>query len=300
MRGRLLALVVGTAAASTSSGVETKSAVVYARVGGVELQMDYARPDGGADLPVLIFIHGGGWKEGSRAAYAGEINQAAERGYFAATISHRLTADTDPNGKPLYPWPAAIHDCKAAVRHLRVNAEVYGVDPDRIAATGASSGGHLALMLAATASSDGLEGDVEPVGVEPGQRVPSRIAAAISFAGPTDMVSCYDAPIVRPYAETLLGGNPIDRPHAYATASPVRYLSIDDPPFMLIHGEQDSVVPVGQSRLMRAESNRLGRVRDRWLFLEGEPHALGVEANRRAWESAYRFLDDALHDPNEL
>ena len=130
-------------------------------------------------FPAIVFIHGGGWYQGSRQGYRGQIMEAARRGYVAATISYRLmkfdeekneTTTAAPN------FPAQIHDAKAAIRWQRANANNYHVDPDRIGVTGGSAGGHLSLLVGLTDARSNLEGD----GGNPDQS--SRVQAVVKGA----------------------------------------------------------------------------------------------------------------------
>ena len=204
-----------------------------------------ARPtqNNGPD-PALIFIHGGGWKSGGRGQFYDEIGDAAQDGYVAVTITHRLTEPTTADGQVKYPWPAAIHDVKCSIRYLRANASRFHLDPHKIGITGHSSGGHLALMAGLTDKSDSLEG--------PGghQEVSSRVQAVVSMSGVTAMSTFYYVPDLTPYVERLMGGAPDQYPERYMEASPVHYVSSDDPPVMSIHGEDDETVPIAQPKAL--------------------------------------------------
>ncbi len=270
--------------------------VTYGIANGVELKLNIALPRDSASMakryPLLIFIHGGGWQTGNRAAYNGRICEAAERGYVAATISHRLTADKDETGHPRYPWPAAIHDCKAAVRFLKTYADRFHIDPQRIGVTGALSGGHLALLLGLTDESDGLEGDVKMPNQE-NLAIPvvtnTRVQAVFNKSGPTDLVSCHADRIVKPFLEDLLGSFH-DHRDRYVEASPINYISADDPPVMTIHGERDSVVSVEQARKLDQNLSRAG-VSHQYLELAGERHVFTRAGGTKYWEAFYQFFD---------
>ena len=123
--------------------------ITYGKAGDTELKLDLARPQGDGPFPAIVFIHGGGWYQGNRQGYRGQIQEAAKRGYVAATISYRLmqfdeSKKETTTATPIF--PAQIHDAKAAIRWLRANAKKYHVDPDRIGVTGGSAGGHLSLL----------------------------------------------------------------------------------------------------------------------------------------------------------
>ena len=291
----------GSASASEASSENPQAplfyeSITYGIVDGIELQLNIAMPTDSVkaeeQYPLLIFIHGGGWQTGHRNAYNGRIRKSADRGYVAATISHRLTAEKDNNGRPLYPWPAAIHDCKAAVRFLKTHAVRYHIDSRRIGVTGASSGGHLALMLGLADETAGLEGVV----AMPEQENPAletvtdtTVHAVFNKSGPTEMVSCYTAPVVTPFLEDLLGKPSADFA-SYHEASPLVYLSKDDPPVMTIHGELDHVVPIAQARMLDERMKAAG-LSHQYIELKGQKHVFSRDGGDKYWKAFYQFFD---------
>jgi acetyl esterase/lipase len=227
--------------------------IIYGKGGDVDLMLDLARPaKAEGRLPILIFIHGGGWgwySGSSRNQYIRDIKEAALRGYIAVTIGHRLTSERE-NGKVKYNFPAQVHDVKCAVRWLRANARKYKIDPDRIGVVGWSSGGHLALMLGLTDQSDGLEGKCGDM------KYSSRVQAVVSLAGVTDLKSQYvDTYNSRSYVKDFLGGIPEEMPERYAASSPIIYASKDDPPVLTIQGDDDPYVPLSQAELLDKKMN---------------------------------------------
>ena len=141
------------------------------------------------------------------------------------------------------PFPAQIEDCKAAVRWLRANAGKYNLDADRIGVWGMSAGGHLAALLGTSGGVPELEGSGDNM------QYSSRVQAVCDVAGPADLPAMTNLGPKRMFAiEALLGG-PLEKDKAKAiTASPIHYVSKDDPPFLIVHGEGDRVIPVEQSR----------------------------------------------------
>ena len=271
--------------------------IAYGTIDGVTLALNIAIPNGGLKTnkhSLIIFIHGGGWKEGHRSAYNNEIIKAAKRGYVAASISHRLTAIMDKDGNPLYPWPAAIHDCKAAVRFLKSNADTYNIDVSKIGMTGGSSGGHLALMVGLTNNSNQLEGNIKIIGAhKTSVAIDSKIHAVVNISGPTDMVSCYEAPIVTPYLNLFMGGSPKDNPKAYFESSPINYISNSAIPVMTIHGELDDVVPVSQAIILDNKFKALGLKHELNIF-KGQKHIFKGSAVQKSWDVFYTFFDKHL------
>ena len=179
-------------------------------------------------------FHGGGFRAGSRKGYLAQCIRLAQRGYVAATVDYRLA--------PAAPFPAAVHDVKAAVRYLRANAARLGIDPERIGVTGGSAGGHLALFLGLTGGMPRFEGD------GPNRSQSSRVTCVVDYYGPSDFTKSYgksvDAAEVLPL---FLGG---DLNHARLThiqASPLNWVTPDAAPTLAIQGTKDRYVAYEQS-----------------------------------------------------
>jgi len=227
------------------SGVKVEENITFAKVGPREIRLDLYRPEHPAGkLPTVVWIFGGAW-----AAHARDVQSAtgaflATHGYAVASIDYRVSSEAL--------WPAQIQDCKAAVRWLRANAGRYGLDSGRIGAWGASSGGHLASMLGTTGGVRELEGDEG----NPGQS--SRVHAVVDFFGPTDFLQmdAHHLPngMLHDKAsspESLLVGGPIqENKDKVQRANPITYIAKDCPPFLILHGEQDLLVPLHQSVLL--------------------------------------------------
>jgi acetyl esterase/lipase len=185
-----------------------------------------------------VVVHGGGWIEGDKSSFSskkhgvpGNIVEFAELGFVAVTINYRMSKEA--------PFPAALEDCKAAVRWLRAHAKEYNLDKEHIGAYGNSAGGHLALMLGMTDKSDGLEGN------GPHQEESSLVQAAVSDSGPLDLKFQYDSGTLRGIVTQFLGGPPEgDRLKLYQQASPSERISKNTPPLLLIYGVSDGQVPV--------------------------------------------------------
>jgi acetyl esterase/lipase len=205
--------------------------------------LDLYLPAEGDNLPLIIWIHGGGWQNGSKDRPTGL--QFLRDGYALASINYRLS------GHAIF--PAQIEDCKAAVRWLRTNARKYRVDPNRFGVWGASAGGHLVAML-------GTTGGVKEFDVGENLQVSSRVQAVCDFYGPTDFLQM-DAHRVPGAAlthdgpgspEAKLIGGPIQKnKEKVARANPITYIRKDAPPFLIVHGDADPLVPHHQSELLR-------------------------------------------------
>ena len=243
---------------STLDELNAKLDLTYANYGDRSLEMDIYRPKGvWGELPAIVCIHGGGWAKGNRTSHAKIAQALAARGYVAATISYRLSGEA--------PFPAAIQDCKAAVRFLRANAKELGIDADKIGAIGLSAGGHLTALLASS------HGVVELEGKGGNPAYGSHIQAAVPMGAQTDFLSerTREVSKERQIWKQFMGGSQDERPKAYRLASPLEHLDQDDPPCLFITGETDD------------ESTRATKFRKRMSDLgissgieviEGAPH----------------------------
>ena len=228
------------------AGARKLADLEYAKVDGKSLRLDLylpAKREAGAPLPLVAWIHGGGWQSGSKercpfAALCGE-------GYAVASIEYRLT--------DVATFPAQIHDCKAAIRWLRAHAKEYGLDADRIGVVGSSAGGHLVALL-------GTSGDVKEIEGSVGGNLAysSRVQAVADFCGPAALAE--GGALVPENADQrdrkaltkLLGGPLSENREKARQASPVSYVTSDDPPFLIVHGDEDPLVPLNQSQVLAA------------------------------------------------
>ena len=253
------------------SDVNVVRDVVYKRVNGRELRMDIYSPKSiSRALPVVLWIFGNRWSRGSKN-HPPPLNLMS-RGYIVVSIEYRLSGEA--------PFPAAIEDCKAAVRWIRANAAAYHFDGDHIGAWGHSAGGHLAALLGTSAGVAELEGSDDNAGFS------SRVQAVCVMAGPSDIVQFYDtvsnsnegmASIARESIEQFLGG-PVEQNSAKAiAASSTTYVSKDDPPFLIIHGENDESIPVSQGKMLCSKLKAAG-VQVTLIVAEGRGHGVGGPA----------------------
>ena len=248
--------------------------IEYRRVGQRSLALDLYRPRQAAEarLPAVVWIHGGGWRGGGKARKAWFLHPLVASGkYVGVSIDYRLSGEAT--------WPAQIHDCKAAIRYLRAHADELGIDPQRIGVWGNSAGGHLASLLGTSGDVESLEGDLGP------KVVSSRVACAVSTAGPSDFPS-YTAGRPRQAQEggavfDLLGGSVEDKAEQALAASPVTYVTSNDPPFLIMHGTNDRVVPFQQGELLASRLEEAG-VDTTFVRVVGARHEdYGPEAHRR-------------------
>jgi acetyl esterase/lipase len=242
-------------------GVTQEIGVEYGRVGDRALLLDiYYRPQAEEKVPVLIFIHGGGWEGGTRDIYHYYMKRYAEKGFVTATISYRLSGEA--------PFPAAVEDAKCAVRFMRCQADKYGIDTDRIAVIGGSAGGHLSMMIGYSSDVPELEGD----GGHPTHT--SRVAAVVNFYGPTDMTTEFAR--TKKVVKKFLGGKTYEEaPELYEQVSPLFYLTPDDPPTLTFHGTIDDIVPVSQAEALHKKLDELG-IPNEYEAFPGWPHTMDM------------------------
>ena len=204
--------------------------VTYCTIDGVVLKMDlyFPSPVAGKPLPVVINLHGGSWSAGDKqnSDSAVDIPVLVERGYLVVGVNYRLV--------PAYRFPAQIQDAKCAVRFLRANAAKYNLDVNRIGAWGCSAGGHLVSLLGVTDKSAGWD-DVGEYKNES-----SRIQAAVPLCAPSDL-TLYDiitrADMLKRVFGSETGVNP-----SLLRASPITFVTKDDPPFLIFQGDKDNVI----------------------------------------------------------
>jgi len=219
--------------------------VTYCTVDGVALKMDVYFPQKAQStpLPVTVYVHGGAWVGGDKESGAGmlALDELRGRGYLVVSINYRLA--------PQYKFPAQIEDVKCAIRHLRANAATYGLDAQRIGVWGGSAGGHLVALLGTSDASAGLEGQ----GGYAEQS--SRVQAVVDLFGPADLPAF--AADMGAGAQVVFGATSKDDP-VLVRASPVTYVSPDDPPFLILQGEKDQTVPPSQSQILYARLQAAG------------------------------------------
>lgn len=285
--GLVLFLLINCLTPGTAYTEENKYIVerdiVYGQGGDVELKLDLACPTvKTAPFPALIFLSSNDYHCGDRSGFFTEIQEAAKRGYVAVTIDFRLAYVKVEDGKMKYQFPAQLHDAKCAVRWLKANATEYNIDNSRIGVVGYSAGGNLALMLGLTDASDGLEGDCGDFGIS------SRIQAVVNLSGSTDMVVNYK---VQRRISYLLGGTPEELPDRYRDASPLTYVTPDDPPVLTICGTRDKFQP--QEKLLDDKMRMVG-VSHNLIIIEGAGHGLFELVNFYQNNPVWDFLDKHL------
>jgi acetyl esterase/lipase len=241
-----------------------------------------APPKGG--WPVVVAIHGGGWRRFSKDEYGPRAAALTRRGFAVVAPNYTLTAAGRRS------WPANIEDVRGAVRWVRKQARAWGFDPNRVAAMGESAGGHLALLLGTMSDRD------------PPRGAPSaRVQAVVDFYGPTDLRTlARDSAAARGVTIAMLGATEDQEPRRFADASPVRHVDRKDPPVLILHGTADDLVPVSQAEELDAVLTAR-RVPHRTILLPGLGH--GFDFRTRGMDllgTVTNFLRASLKNPSPL
>jgi len=268
-------------APSVPDEVIFEAGIEYSNPDSQHLKLDMARPKKPeGPLPAILCIHGGGFRAGKRESYDGLCIRLAQQGYVAITPSYRLA--------PKYPYPAAIHDVKAAVRWTRANAAKYGIDPTRIGVTGGSAGGHLAQFLGVTGDVKEFEGE----GGNPDQS--SKVACVVNVYGPSDFTKSYgksvDAAEVLPL---FLGGNLETAKRKHVEASPLNWVTPHAAPTLSIHGTDDKYVAHEQAVWIIDRLKACGVEAD-LLTLQGAGHGFKGKDAETAEKALLAFFDKHL------
>jgi acetyl esterase/lipase len=231
--------------------------VTYCSPDGQDQKMDIFFPKSGGPWPVFLYVHGGGWDKGDKAEGEG-WNYLNDKGYLVVTVNYRLAAY---NVK----FPAMIEDVKCAVRFLRAHAAEYNLNPDRIGALGASAGGHLVALLGTADAGAGWD-----TGEYKDQS--SRVQAVVTEA----VFSDFTHPMPNSISMAIyfaVGEMPGSVRPLLTAASPVTYITPDDPPFLIIHGEKDGYSPVEQAQTFD-EKLRAAGVSSKLIVVQGGEHGL--------------------------
>jgi acetyl esterase/lipase len=251
-------------------GYQVKVNLPYAGTDNPRQMLDLALPvqrKSDRPLPVVVFIHGGGWRQGGKNGGLRRIIPFLKAGgYAGASIGYRLSDEAI--------WPAQIHDCKAAIRWLKANAKKFNLDPDRIAVHGTSAGGHLVAMLGVTGDVAELNGTLGPHADQD-----NRVACVVDYFGPTELLTMNDHPGKMDHnapdsPESKLIGGPIQKNKAKTNqASPITHVSRDDAPILVCHGTDDELVPYPQSVAFHAKLKQAG-VDSTHITVKGGGHGL--------------------------
>jgi acetyl esterase/lipase len=236
----------------------TEKDITYCRMDGISLKLDvyYPAQSSSEPWPAVIYVHGGAWQKGDKSEGAGFRSMAGLRsaGFIVFAINYRLA--------PQYPFPAQIEDVKCAVRYLRAHAEQYRLDSKKIGVWGGSAGGHLVALLG---TSNGV------FGWEAGEFLDqsSDVQAVVDMFGPADLSVEFDSSNFQTARDVFGATSPEDP--KLAAASPVTYINAGDPPFLILHGNQDAVVPLEQSQILLQKLQAAG-IQSKLIVVQGAGH----------------------------
>jgi acetyl esterase/lipase len=276
--GKILLLGLGLAGLLRADKIVAD--VPFAQSGDTELKLDLYLPDTGTPAGLIVWVHGGAWRSGSRTAV--DLKGLVAHGWAVASVDYRLS--------PVAKFPAQIHDIKAAVRFLRAHAADYGYPPGRIVIAGSSAGAHLAALVGVTNGHPELEGNV---GHNPG--VSSDVQAIVDLYGASNLTTIlsqstpHGLNVRVPALDLLLGGQPDKLPELARLASPVFHVDAHDPPLWLRHGDQDNQMPPAQSRELHAAYEKSGLVVD-FQYVPGSGHGGPAFTDPASLAQIDRFL----------
>lgn len=259
--------------------------VVFGMYSGLALLMDVYYPENPNGYGI-IHITGSGWSRrftldakminhNRHVKIDGEA--LVKAGYTLFSINHRAA--------PRFLYPAAVEDAQRAVRFIRYHADKFGINPDRIGAIGGSSGGHLVCMLGV------LDGNETPKDDTPINRISSKVQCVIARAAPTSFLESS-------IGDSFLGFKKRDRPSSIEykiaqEASPIFHVSPDDPPFLLVHGDKDEIVPIAHSINMDKKLREMS-VASKLYVVEGGAHGPGL-VNTPEWKKEFvNWMDEHL------
>ncbi|MBL9144268.1 MAG: alpha/beta hydrolase [Verrucomicrobiaceae bacterium] len=255
--------------------------IEYSNPDNQHLQVNLARPKNTSGLlPAIVCIHGGGFRAGKRESYDKLCLTLAEHGYAAITVTYRLA--------PQYKFPAAVQDCKTAVRWLRAHAAEYQIDPNRIGVTGGSAGGHLAQFLGVTAGVKQFEG-------EGNNDQSSAVSCVVNYYGPSDLTKSYgksvDAAEVLPL---FFGGDLSTKLKEHIIGSPLYWVTPLAAPTLCVHGTEDPYVAFEQATWI-VDKLKASQVEATLMPIEGAGHGFKKpEDATRAEKALIDFFDAHL------
>jgi acetyl esterase/lipase len=260
--------------------------ITYVTVQNYQAKLDIYRPANKAAAPAVIYIHGGGWVNGTKEEVAMNALPFMALGFAVINVEYRLAK--------ISPAPAAVEDCLCVLHWVGRHSKEYNIDPDRVIVAGASAGGHLALTTAMIPTSAGFESECANdddykggAGLWPNYRV--KVAAVINWFGITDVADLLHGANTKAYAVTWVGSQP-DREEMARKMSPLTYVRSDLPPILSIHGDQDAYVPYSQAVRLHEALTKAG-VKNQLLTISGKGHGdFNPVEDLHVWMTVQAFL----------
>lgn len=243
--------ILGCVGAAEADAIRVVRDIDYGEDGDAAHRLDLHLPAGKPKPPLIVWVHGGAWRSGSKASMP--LGKMVEDGYAVASVDYRLSTQAR--------FPAQVHDIKAAIRFLRVRAEVLGLGlvTPKVVIAGDSAGGHLAAVVGVSNGVVELEGTVGKHGAQS-----SDTQGILSFYGASNLETIlkqstpFGLNMRVPALELLLGGQPEAVPSLARLASPVSHVDSKDPPLLMFHGDQDPQMPINQSHELEGAYKRAG------------------------------------------
>lgn len=234
--------------------------------------------------PAMVYIHGGGWRAGSKSRVPAWLIAFVDEGKLSViSVEYRFT--------DVKTHPAQVHDCLRAIQFVRANAMKWNIDPSKIGVTGGSAGGHLTAYVA-------LHDDIQDAKSEdPVEQQSSRVACAVSFAGPTDWSLLKEIDHKHPAYRQLIGYQPgtpateLDE-KLMKSVSPITFATQDDPPVMQVHGDKDDIVPIEHAQHLHKKLQEI-EVESELVVIPGGNHGVagaGPGVTKRATEFVKTYL----------
>ncbi|MEO8306599.1 MAG: alpha/beta hydrolase [Pseudomonadota bacterium] len=285
MKGILCFMLCVAAGVASAQQARSFKDVVYATANGTPLALDLYMPANVQHPPLVVYLHGGAWKDGDKAQYPAFL---VERGFAVASLDFRSTN--------VAPFPADVQDIKAGIRFLRAKAAQYGYKPQRIALAGASSGAHLANEVGMSGGNAQLEGTLGDYAAQS-----SRVQAIVSYFGASDLTTIlaqstpFGISVRQPALVQLLGAPPERVPDLAKLASPFFQVDKGDPPLLLLHGDQDVQMPINQSHELEGAYRKLGLDVD-FMVLHGVGHVGGPFFEGEPADRVVTFLKRTIGD----
>lgn len=257
--------------------------IVYRVVDDRQLHLDVLRP-GRPNGAAIVYLHGGGWRNGSKNSGRNLLDPLVEHGYTCFAVNYRLVTPEENK------HPSQVHDVQHAVRWVRANAERYGIDSSKVAALGTSAGGHLAGMLGVTDTwtYPGIELEAHS----------SRVNAVIALCGSFDLTVEHPNESIQQNVVNFIGEPPEVAPEKYRAASPAHHADRKSAPFLLFHSHVDSAVPFDQSQRMHDALVQAGS-ESKLIGFDNCGHGLDIEENvPRIIAESVAFLERQFNSIN--
>jgi len=258
--------------------------VTYLTENNFEMKVDIYAPRGiTTPNPTVILIHGGGWVNGSKEVAVLNALPYMEMGWSVVNVQYRLARVSLA--------PAAVEDCRCALRWVIRNAEQYKFDVNKIVITGHSAGGHLSLITGMLNTAAGLDRQCPPPVSNPPDpaKTEVKVAAIVNWYGITDVGDLFEGPNQKNYAVTWMGSQ-LNRDEIAKRVSPLTYVRAGLPPIITIHGDDDPTVPYAHATHLKAALDKAG-VTNQLVTIPGGKHGgFTREEYRTAWEAIRAFL----------